>query len=84
MAIDAATREKVRAMNGGRCIYGNGNLDHYGFEIDHSNPSSRGGTDSLRNLRPTCPKHNREKGDSTATEFRARMERNPSLRRCGK
>lgn len=33
-----------------------------GWEIDHSNPVSRGGTDYLRNLVPACIECNRSKG----------------------
>lgn len=33
------------------------------WEIDHSNPVSRGGTKYYRNLRPTCPSCNRSKGN---------------------
>jgi len=40
-----------------------GTLGEYGWEIDHINPASRGGTDSTRNLRPLHWKENREKGN---------------------
>ncbi|MBI4258110.1 MAG: HNH endonuclease [Thaumarchaeota archaeon] len=33
------------------------------WEIDHSNPVSRGGTDYLGNLVPSCIECNRSKGD---------------------
>jgi len=32
------------------------------WEVDHSNPIARGGTDYLRNLRPVCISCNRSKG----------------------
>jgi 5-methylcytosine-specific restriction endonuclease McrA len=32
------------------------------WEVDHSNPVSRGGSDNLRNLRPLQTDENREKG----------------------
>lgn len=35
----------------------------YGWEIDHVYPSSKGGTDDLKNLRPMQWENNRSKGD---------------------
>ena len=35
-----------------------------GWEIDHKNPVSRGGTDNIRNLQPLQWANNRRKGDS--------------------
>ncbi len=37
----------------------------FGWEIDHRNPTSKGGTDSPRNLRPLNWKANQEKSDKT-------------------
>ncbi|CAA0159201.1 HNH endonuclease signature motif containing protein [Tenacibaculum maritimum] len=34
-----------------------------GWEIDHSKPQSKGGTDHLNNLRPLQTKENRKKGN---------------------
>jgi len=39
------------------------------WEVDHSVPLSRGGTDHLNNLVPACIECNRSKGDSTTREF---------------
>lgn len=39
------------------------------WEVDHSNPLSRGGTDHLNNLVPACIPCNRSKGDLTSWEF---------------
>lgn len=39
------------------------------WEIDHSVPISRGGTEYLRNLVPACIKCNRGKQDLTSREF---------------
>jgi len=39
------------------------------WEVDHSNPLSRGGTDYLRNLVPSCIECNRSKGDLKSKEF---------------
>lgn len=35
----------------------------YGWEIDHKNPVSKGGTDNTRNLRPLHWEKNRKKGN---------------------
>lgn len=42
-----------------------GTEGEYGWEIDHRNPVSKGGTDNPRNLRPLHWEENREKGDKT-------------------
>lgn len=39
------------------------------WEIDHSVPVSRGGTNYLRNLVPSCIECNRSKQDFTSREF---------------
>ncbi|HOK46564.1 MAG TPA: HNH endonuclease signature motif containing protein [Bryobacteraceae bacterium] len=40
-----------------------GTQGEYGWEVDHKNPTSKGGTDSLRNVQALHWKANREKGD---------------------
>ena len=39
-----------------------GTQGEYGWEVDHKNPISKGGTDSLRNLQALHWEANREKG----------------------
>jgi 5-methylcytosine-specific restriction endonuclease McrA len=39
------------------------------WEVDHSVPLARGGTDYFRNLVPACVQCNRSKGDLTSREF---------------
>lgn len=39
------------------------------WEVDHSVPLARGGTEYLRNLVPACVPCNRAKGDLTSREF---------------
>ena len=40
-----------------------GTLGKYGWEIDHKNPKSKGGSDKSSNLQPLHWKKNREKAD---------------------
>lgn len=42
------------------------------WEVDHSNPKSRGGSDYLRNLLPACITCNRSKRDSSNQTARRR------------
>jgi len=43
------------------------------LEVDHRIPLSRGGTNSIDNVLPACSRCNREKGQLTEAEFRARL-----------
>jgi len=62
---------KVRGKNPNlyrRDVYGNelykpayGKIGTKGWEVDHSNPQSRGGTNSSRNLQAMHPRANRSK-----------------------
>ena len=44
------------------------------WEVDHSLPKSKGGTDHLNNLVPACTPCNREKGDMTTRQFKMASE----------
>jgi len=41
------------------------------WEVDHSIPKSKGGTDHLNNLVPSCISCNREKGDLSSRQYSA-------------
>jgi hypothetical protein len=56
-----------------------------GWEVEHGKPLSRGGGETLHNLRPACIKCNRMKGGQTTSEYRrsrddeGRRRTNPAL-----
>jgi 5-methylcytosine-specific restriction endonuclease McrA len=51
-----------------------GNLDGKGsWEVDHSKPVARGGTNHLNNLRPVCISCNRKKGTDTTPSARRKF-----------
>lgn len=69
---------------GGYCYYCGKKLafTNYGkpkrrgaWEVDHSNPISRGGTDYYRNLFPSCIPCNRSKRDRTRQQFRKKFKK---------
>jgi len=41
-----------------------GTKGEYGWEVDHKNPRSKGGTDNIRNLQPLQWEENRKKGNN--------------------
>ena len=47
---------------------------HGAWEVDHSNPKSRGGTNYLRNLFPTCVECNRDKSTLKGSHYRKKFE----------
>ena len=52
-----------------------GQLEGYGaWEIDHSKPKSKGGTNYLRNLVPACIDCNRDKSDRRGTNYKNNFE----------
>ncbi len=57
--------------------YGNPN-GRGGWEVDHSIPLSKGGTDHLNNLVPACIPCNREKGNLTGRQYRESINENTS------
>lgn len=57
--------------------YGNPN-GRAGWEVDHSVPISKGGTDHLNNLIPSCIPCNRDKGNLTGRQYRAILDANSS------
>lgn len=80
MSYDDKTLNLIYNKKNGYCVYDNMKLTftNYGksceigaWEVDHSLPVSRGGTDNMNNLVPACFFCNREKADMTASEFRA-------------
>lgn len=81
----AYTDEQLRAIydsTGGYCHLCDKKLafSNYGqyaekapWEVDHSNPLSRGGTNSSRNLKPACIDCNRAKGGRSNRQYLSRL-----------
>lgn len=67
--IRAETFEAVCAKTGGRCFYC-GEVPPKAVNIDHFRPLSKGGTDDLSNLFPTCRTCNSSKGGRSLEEWR--------------
>lgn len=65
MAITAKVREAV--IWSGPCAYCG---DACPTQVDHIQPTSRGGSDDRSNLAPACRMCNMEKGDFTPEEYR--------------
>ena len=70
---------RIYAKTGGYCAHCDKKIAmrNYGkpeargaWEVDHSKPTSRGGTDHINNLLPSCCYCNRSKGNYTTREFR--------------
>jgi len=62
-------KQKLRRRN-----YGTSNR-RSSWEVDHSIPQSRGGTNHLNNLFPACIKCNRSKGDLKRKQFSRVMKK---------
>ncbi len=66
-------RCKVWAKTGGLCTYCHGDLVFYGasaFHADHVIPKSRGGSNGVGNLTPSCQFCNLSKGPKTPKEWK--------------
>ena len=79
MVFDNDTVNDVYDKTNGYCYYcekkisfkNYGSLGEHGaWEIDHSNPKSKGGTDYLRNLVPACVACNRNKGTKRGSSYK--------------
>lgn len=84
MAYNTSRLQRIFDKTGGRCEYcrteliwsGYGSPEDFGsWEVDHSVPQSKGGTDHLNNLFPACTECNRKKGDMTGQAFRRKLQR---------
>ena len=83
MTISDNYKRKIFHKTGGYCYHCEKKLSwkNYGklnsrdcWEIDHSLPKSKGGTDHLNNLVPSCIPCNREKSNLTTRQYRKQFE----------
>jgi hypothetical protein len=64
------TRAQVWDQTGGKCWYCRKQTNPFrDFHVDHAIPQSRGGSDEIENLRPSCQSCNLEKGAQTSCEY---------------
>ncbi len=69
--IPREMRAAIWEMTNGRCFYcGRWTNPYETLEIDHIRPKSRGGTDDIDNLVPSCTTCNKSKGDQLLEEWR--------------
>jgi len=83
MGYDKETLRYIFEKTNGYCIYcgkklswinyGNSN-GKGGWEVDHSRSKSKGGTDHLNNLVPSCIPCNRNKGTLTKSQYQKQFE----------
>ncbi len=66
----SAERRALVERYEGKCAY-RGEVGP--LQVDHRTPLSRGGANSIDNVLPACGRCNREKGQLTEEEFRARL-----------
>jgi 5-methylcytosine-specific restriction endonuclease McrA len=80
MAYDKEKLDKIFKKTDGQCHICHKSLvrKNYGkkegrgaWEVDHSKPKAKGGTDHLQNLQPSCITCNRKKRDSSTKSARA-------------
>lgn len=69
--------DDLLAAHGGRCLYCGAQLERITrrFGRDHAIPISRGGSDYIENIAPSCPPCNYSKRDKTITEYRDYLNR---------
>lgn len=73
--MEADRRAEVWAKTAGRCWYcGTQTSPWKDFHVEHSVPKSKGGTDDLTNLVPSCQPCNNRKRDKDIEEFRAYLQ----------
>jgi 5-methylcytosine-specific restriction endonuclease McrA len=62
----------------GKCWYCGRSVGRNGFALDHQQPFSKGGLDTVKNLVVACHPCDRRKRDLTVAEFRA-LEQVPAF-----
>jgi 5-methylcytosine-specific restriction endonuclease McrA len=86
MGFSQITLRKIFDKTGGYCYHCGKKLSfsNYGslsgkgsWEVDHSMPLSKGGTDHLNNLLPSCIPCNRDKSALTTSQYRKQYKEEP-------
>ena len=72
--MEAKIRKAVwRKATDGRCWYCGCKLDPFEFHVDHFHPKSRGGSNDIENLVPSCISCNLKKHNSFIWEWRVNL-----------
>ena len=66
----SAKRRSIYLKYGGRCAYCGSPLDIHQMTVDHVLPQSKGGSNSLENLMPSCRKCNTEKDSLILKDYK--------------
>lgn len=73
MKFDRATKRLVYGKYGGKCAYCGLNISQESMSIDHFYPKSKGGSDDISNLIPSCSACNTAKGSHSIYQFRHQL-----------
>ena len=71
--MNNVSKERLLKKTSGRCIFCGVDLDIHTCIIEHLIPKSKGGSNRLKNLAPSCSRCNSKKRDRTVNELRIKL-----------
>lgn len=77
--MNKVSKEKLLMLTGSRCFYCGFGLTVSSCRIEHIVPKSRGGSNRIANLAPSCSICNAKKRDRTIDELRAHVLNNNAV-----
>jgi hypothetical protein len=66
--------QEIFNKTGGKCYFCGVELNRLRFDIDHDIPKSKGGSDDIDNLNPSCKPCNLSKGAISIEEYRKQLK----------